>query len=145
MDSPPSVHATVRAVAGAADLALVPSRPTVDDLDAVGPIVRLLRGVCDLGFLLTQVPGGMRSRDGAEALTRLASLAPVLGRTSFRLDYPRPASAGRTGFEEGGVPRVEIGALWETIAERLDMTTEDRSTSSRDDDMKSSKDNDLTP
>jgi len=133
VDSPPSVHETVRAVAAAADLALVPSRPTVDDLDAVGPIVRLLRGVCDVGFVLTQVPGGARSRDGAEALMRLASLAPVLGRTSFRLDYPRPAATGRTGYEEGGAPRAEIGELWATLAERLDMAGDDRSTSSRDD------------
>jgi len=133
VDSPPSVHETVRAVAGVADLALVPSRPTVDDLDAVGPIVRLLRGVCDVGFLMTQVPGGTRSRDGAEALTRLASLAPVLGRTSFRLDYPRPAAVGRTGYEEGGAPRAEIGELWATLAERLGVTLRDGCTSSRDD------------
>ncbi|MDQ2764128.1 MAG: ParA family protein [Pseudomonadota bacterium] len=139
VDSPPSVHEIVRAVASTADLALVPSRPTVDDLDAVGPIVRLLRGVCDVGFLLTQVPGGMRSRDGAEALTRLASLAPVLGRTSFRLDYPRPAATGRTGYEEGGAPRAEIGELWAIVAERLDMARENVRPSSRDDGIAASR------
>ena len=96
-------------------------------------VVRLLRGVCDVGFLLTQVPGGARSRDGAEALTRLASLASVLGRTSFRLDYPRPAASGRTGYEEGGAARAEIGALWATLAERLDLAAKDASASSRDD------------
>ena len=88
----------LRAVAGSADLALIPARPTVDDLDAVGPIARLLRGVVDMGFVLTQVPGGRRSRDGAEALERLAGLAPVLGRTSLRLDYPRPAGVGQHRF-----------------------------------------------
>ena len=77
IDSPPTVHETIRAVAGSADLALIPARPTVDDLDAVGPIARLLRGVVDMGFVLTQVPGGRRSRDGAEALERLAGLAPA--------------------------------------------------------------------
>lgn len=119
VDSPPSVHEAIGRVARVADLAVVPSRPTVDDLDAVGPIARVLRGACDFGFVLTQVPGGNRSRDGAEALQRLASLAPVLGRTSFRLDYPRPAATGRTGFEDGGTPREEISELWRTIAERL--------------------------
>jgi len=139
VDSPPSVHETVRAIAGAADLALVPTRPTVDDLDAVGPIVRLLRGVCDVGFVLTQVPGGIRSRDGAEAFTRLASLAPVLGRTSFRLDYPRPAATGRTGYEEGGAPRVEIGELWATLAERMEIVRDGEVMSSRDDGMTAAK------
>jgi chromosome partitioning protein len=45
IDSPPSIHETIRTVAAASDLALIPSRPTVDDLDAVGPNARLLHGV----------------------------------------------------------------------------------------------------
>lgn len=134
IDSPPSVHDTIRTVAGSADLALVPSRPTVDDLDAVGPIVRLLRGVTDLAFVLTMLPGGRRSLDGREALERLAALAPVLGRTSLRLDYPRPAGTGSTGFEEGGTAREEIAELFTAIAERLDLKLHnDVLTLSRDD------------
>ncbi len=125
IDSPPTVHETIRAVAAAVDLALIPSRPTVDDLDAVGPIARLLRGVVDMGFVLTQVPGGRRSRDGAEALERLAGLAPVLGRTSLRLDYPRPAGAGGTGFESGGAAEEELGELWQAIRDRLGMSEQD--------------------
>jgi chromosome partitioning protein len=125
IDSPPTVHETIRTVGAVADLALIPSRPTVDDLDAVGPIARLLRGVVDMGFVLTQVPGGKRSRDGAEALERLATLAPVLGRTSLRLDYPRPAGIGSTGFEEGGAPKEEIGELWAAVSDRLNLRYRD--------------------
>jgi chromosome partitioning protein len=127
IDSPPSVHAAIRAVAAVSDLALVPSRPTVDDLDAVGSVTRLLRGTCDQGFALTQVPGGRRSRDGAEALQRLAALAPVFGSTSFRLDYPRPAAKGSTGYEFGTMAHLEVAALWKAVAERLGIA------SSRDD------------
>ena len=139
IDSPPTVHTTIQVVAKAVDLALIPCRPTTDDLDAVGPIARLLRGIADMGFVLTQVPGGRRSRDGAEALERLAGLAPVLGRTSFRLDYPRRAALGRRGYEEGGACRDEIGDLWQTVCERLDMSTasrDDRLTASRADAVK---------
>jgi chromosome partitioning protein len=133
IDSPPTVHETIRAVASSADLALIPARPTVDDLDAVGPIARLLRGIVDMGFVLTQVPGGRRSRDGAEALERLAGLAPVLGRTSLRLDYPRPAGTGSTGFEGGGTAQGEIAELWRAILERLDIKpNEELMTLSRD-------------
>jgi hypothetical protein len=86
-----------------------------------------------MGFVLTQVPGGRRSRDGAEALERLASLAPVLGRTSLRLDYPRPAGAGSTGFESGGTAQEEIAELWRAILERLDIKPhEELMTLSRD-------------
>jgi chromosome partitioning protein len=121
IDSPPSVHETIQAVASAADLAIVPSRPTVDDLDAVGPIVRLLHNVVDQCFLLTQVPAVRSSRDGAEALEVLASRAPVLGRTTFRADYSRPPGHGGTGFEQGTTARQEIAELFTRVMERLAM------------------------
>lgn len=118
IDSPPSVHATILEVASVVDLALIPSRPNVDDLDAVGPIFRLLHGVVDIGFILTQVPG-KRSLDGAEALERLAAHGPVLGRTTFRAAYARPPASGATGFETDDAAREEIGALYVRIRERL--------------------------
>ena len=122
IDSPPSVHETIRSVAACADLAVVPSRPTVDDLDAVGPVVRLIRGVTDIGFMLSQIPPGGRSRDGADALALLASLAPVFGRTTYRVDYPRAASIGSAAVETGGeAAKAEIGEFWKTIRERLTM------------------------
>jgi chromosome partitioning protein len=123
IDSPPSVHTVIRAVAAAADLALIPVRPTVDDLDAVGPIARLLHGVVDFGFVQTQVPG-KRSVDGAEALERLAARAAVLGRTTFRAAYSRPAATGSTGFESDPVPKAEIGELYGRIKERLGIGVE---------------------
>ena len=143
IDSPPSVHETIRAVAAASDLALIPSRPTVDDLDAVGPIARLLHGVVDHGFVLTQVPAVRGSRDGAEALQRLAERAPVLGRTTFRSDYSRPPGYGATGYEEGAAAQQEIGELYIRVIERLRMTLsqDDSIPSSRHKGTKSSRGN----
>ena len=120
IDSPPSLHNSIGVVAADADLALIPSRPNVDDLDAVGPIFRLLHGVVDIGFVLTQVPG-KRSVDGGEALERLAARAPVLGRTTFRAAYSRPPAAGRTGYETDETVREEIGALFALARERLSL------------------------
>jgi chromosome partitioning protein len=122
IDSPPSVHETIRAVASAADLALIPARPTVDDLDAVGPIARLLHGVVDFGFVQTQVPG-KRSVDGAEALERLAVRAAVFGRTTFRSAYSRPPATGSTGYESDSAPKEEIGELYARLKERLGITS----------------------
>ncbi len=118
IDSPPSVADTIRAVAAVTDLVLVPARPTTDDLDAVGPIVRLLHDVADIAFIQTQVPN-VRSRDGADAHVLLAQRAPVVGRTTFRAEYSRPPSVGSTGFEMGKVAAQEVGALWACVRERL--------------------------
>jgi chromosome partitioning protein len=143
IDSPPSVHEVIRDVAAAAGLALIPSRPTVDDLDAVGPIARLLRGVVDHGFVLTQVPAVRGSRDGAEALQRLAERAPVLGRTTFRSDYSRPPGHGSTGFEDGAAARQEVSELYGRVVERLGLTSSQDGgiTSGQDDGMTSEHDN----
>ena len=110
IDSPPSVHETIRSVAGAADLALVPARPTVDDLDAVGPVVRLLHGTVDHGFVLTQVPPARGSRDGAEALERLATRARA-----------QPALPGDEASEQGqpGDDCSERAARHASTASRL--------------------------
>jgi len=123
IDSPPTVHETIRLVAAVADLALVPSRPTTDDIDAVGPIVRLLHGVVDQAFVLTQIPPARGSRDGAEALEVLSARAPILGRTTYRSEYSRPPSRGMTGFEEGPAARREIADLYMKVMERLGMTS----------------------
>ncbi len=122
VDSPPTVHGTIRDVANAADLALIPSKPTTDDLDAVGPIVRLLHGVVDYAFVLTMVPPAKGSRDGADALELLSALAPILGRTTYRSEFSRPPGRGMTGFEEGETAHREIGDLYAKVTARLTMT-----------------------
>ena len=123
IDSPPTVHETIRLVAAAVDLALVPSRPTTDDLDAVGAIFRLLRGVVDQVFVLTQVPPARGSRDGAEALEALSARGPILGKSTYRSEYSRPPARGMTGYEEGPAARREVAALYAKIIERLEMTS----------------------
>jgi len=88
----------------------IPSRPTVDDLDAAGRSPACCAAVVDHGFVLTQVPAVRGSRDGAEALQRLAERAPVLGRTTFRSGQRSGATTadrratGATGYEDGGWP-----------------------------------------
>lgn len=139
IDSPPSVHDTIKAVAAAVDLAIVPARPTTDDLDAVGPIARLLHGVVDFGFVQTQVPG-KRSVDGAEALSLLAGRAAVLGRTTFRSSYSRPPATGGTGYEMDAAARDEIGALYSMVRERLDMGKRKHPVTRQDKNVKTRKD-----
>jgi len=121
IDSPPSVNERIVQAAKAADLAIVPTRPNIDDLDAVGPIMRLLRGVVDLAFIITQAPG-KRSLDAAEAMELLAKHAPVLGRTTLRAAYPRGAATGSTGCETERTASEEISAIWAVVRDRLGIT-----------------------
>jgi chromosome partitioning protein len=126
IDSPPSIHEAIRRVAAVADLAIIPVRPTTDDLDAVAPIVRLIRGACDFGFVLTQVPGGGRSRDASEARELLAKSSAVFGSLSHRVDYPRASAIGRTAFESSASvsqSRTEVSELWETLLDRFKSTS----------------------
>ncbi|MBR0560695.1 ParA family protein [Neokomagataea anthophila] len=126
IDSPPSVNERILQVARVADLAIVPTRPNIDDLDAVGPIMRLLRGVVDMTFVITQTPG-KRSLDAAEATELLARHAPVLGRTTLRAAYPRAASTGSTGYENERTATEEISTIWSVICDRIDIAPKQRS------------------
>jgi len=122
IDSPPSVNERILQAARIADLAVIPTRPNIDDLDAVGPIMRLLRGTVDLAFVITQTPG-KRSLDAAEAMELLARHAPVLGRTTLRSAYPRAAATGSTGYESDRTAAQEIGVIWSVACDRIGITT----------------------
>ncbi|GCD64502.1 hypothetical protein NBRC3278_3595 [Acetobacter pasteurianus NBRC 3278] len=36
-------------------MAVIPTKPTPDDLDAVGPVIRQLRGVVPMAFVISQI------------------------------------------------------------------------------------------
>lgn len=63
----------------------------------------------------------------------LAARAPVLGSTTFRTDYYRPAATGSTGVESGKIAASEISKIYRHMRERLDGSSPDMIKSSRDD------------
>lgn len=93
VDTPPSVHPFVRELIDAADLVLVPVRPSPDDLGAIGPTLELIAVDRPFAFVITQAKA--RTRLAAEALRVLAEhgrVAPAV--IHDRADYPVAAVTG---------------------------------------------------
>jgi len=120
IDTPPSTHDTLAKIAAASDLAVIPAKPTADDLDAVGPVIRQLRGSVPLAFVISQITG-KRSPDAIEASELLSAKAPVIGRTTVRVGYYRAANVGSTGHETDSTVRDEIEVIFKNLADLIDL------------------------
>jgi len=114
IDTPPSTHDALREIANGADMAVIPAKPTIDDLDAVGPIIRQLRGVVPMAFVISQVTS-KRSPDAVEATEMLSARAPVIGRTVIRVGYYRAAGTGQSGFETDKTVKEEIQPIYDNL------------------------------
>ncbi len=99
VETPPSVHPFVRELVAAADLVLVPVRPSPDDLGAISPTVELIEAANrPFAFVITQAKP--RTRLAAEALRVLAEhgrVAPAV--LHDRADHPLAAVSGLTVTE----------------------------------------------
>lgn len=122
IDVPPSVHSFIRRVMDAADLVLVPVRPTSDDFEALPEIVEMIEQAGRrYAFVVTQAPTGRRIRAVDEALPILARQGRVAGVLRFRSAFPAAASAAlvTTEYETTGKAAAEIRDLWSFIKTEL--------------------------
>jgi chromosome partitioning protein len=118
IDTPPSVHAFLGSVMRLADLVLLPTRPTTDDLEALPSILDLVEEAGrPFVFVPTQVPAG-RSRLYDDALPILAQRGRVAPPLRLRIDFPVAAATGRTASEIAAKGRAaeEVEALWKFVA-----------------------------
>lgn len=106
----------VRLVTDAADLCLLPARPSRLDVEATAATFRaVFLAKRKAAFVLNQCPPtyhSSRAREAAKGLTALGVLAePML---SARMDYQDAISAGLgvTEYERGGKAALEMKALW---------------------------------
>ena len=109
-------NAAARFVTEAADLCLLPARPTRLDVDATAATFRaVFLAKRKAAFVLNQCPSSYRSSRASESakdLTRLGLLAePILG---ARMDFQDAISAGLgvTEYACDGRAAQEIQALW---------------------------------
>ena len=107
----------------AADLCLLPARPTLMDIRASKKTVQTLMGLSrPFAFVLNQCPPHRtsgRAQDAAEGLHMMGSLAaPMLG---IRADYQDAMAAGQgvTEYASDGKAADEIRQLWIWTAKRL--------------------------
>jgi chromosome partitioning protein len=114
----PATAAAIRA----ADLSVVPCRPTAADMKAVPPTAATIKRLGKAAaFILTQTPPrGFRIAEARDALGMLGMVAPahVVSRATYQDAFA--AGLGVTEYEPGGKAAEEIGALWAWLASRLE-------------------------
>ena len=120
----PGIASTATNIAmKAADLCLLPARPTLMDIRASKPTVQTLIGLGrPFAFVLNQCPANRtsgRTTDAAEGLHMMGNLAgPMLG---SRADYQDAMAAGQgvTEYAPDGKAAEEITQLWSWTVKRL--------------------------
>ena len=108
--------------ARAADLVVVPVRPTMLDLDAAKATADALRAASvRFGFVFSQVPTSApeRAREAARAIKRLGPGAPSY--TSSRVAYHDAMADGLgvTEYDPKGKAADEVRALWSWIKKEM--------------------------
>jgi chromosome partitioning protein len=120
----PGIASTATNIAiGAADLCLVPARPTRIDLRATKPTIEALLSLKrPFAFVLNQCPPGPRSsraNEAAEGLGMMGVLANPM--VTQRADFQDALAAGLgvTEYAPAGKAADEIRQLWRWVARRI--------------------------
>lgn len=124
IDTPPSVHDYLGRVMQLADLILLPTRPTTDDLDALPAVLDLVEeSGRPFAFVVTQSASG-KSRLFDDAVPVLAQRGRVAPALRFRADFPVAAATGRAVTEAAPKSKAaeEVQALWRFVAADLAKT-----------------------
>jgi len=103
-----------------ADLVLLPTRPTTDDLDALPVILDLVEAGRPFAFVVTQVPPG-RSRLLDDAVPVLAQRGRVAPPLRIRIDFPVAAANGSAATEIAPKSKAaaEVQAVWHFVSADL--------------------------
>jgi chromosome partitioning protein len=121
VDTPPSVHPQLAQLLAHATLAIVPVRPSPDDLDAVGDTLSLIEAAgCPFLFVLTQAkPRTRLQMQAVMALAKHGKLAPTV--IHDRTDFPTAAITGRTvtELEQEGPSASEVREVLNYVLTQL--------------------------
>ena len=121
-------RALTAAVVRAADICLLPTRPTIPDIEATQPTLLLVRrSKIPFAFILTQTGPRYEPSDHAAPLSAAGALA--LPFIASRNDHQNAVAAGLgvTEFAPNGKAAREIGELWAWVKRKLEsQETHDR-------------------
>jgi chromosome partitioning protein len=127
VDTASGVGEATWAAIRACDLCLIPTRPTVVDIEATAATLSVVRGCSKpFAFILNQTPArGQRISDAASTLGGLmADLADVLAQPfiTMRNDHQDALAAGLSVSEyaPSGKSADEIRSLWQWTQAKLD-------------------------
>ncbi len=121
IDTPPAITQTIVEVVRAADLVLIPVRPSPHDLGAAGATVDLIESL-DKPLVFAINGASPRARITSEAVIALSqhgTLAPSI--VHHRTDFAASMIDGRTVMELPRTERssAEVSALWSYLARRI--------------------------
>ena len=121
IDTPPAAPEWLSGAVAACDLALIPVRPSPDDLRAIGATIRLVQGQgVPFAFVLSQTPP--RASITGEAVRVLAQhgrVAPV--NLVSRVSYAEAGATGQAVTETSDAKAAsEIAELWIYVNEILE-------------------------
>ena len=121
IDTPPAFLDTIRAAIAAADLVLIPARPSPHDLRAVGVIVEMAEDLRKpFGFVVNgATPRTTIALEAVQARAQHGAVAPVI--VHQRIDFAASMVDGRTAGEVHSRSRsaVEITSLWQYVYTQL--------------------------
>lgn len=122
IDTPGAIGSETLAAIRAADICIVPARPTPTDFRAIRPtLAAIYRLEKQFAFVLNQTPPtSCRVREAADSLVALGVLPDVT--IGLRNDHQDAIGAGQgvTEFNPSGKAADEISQLWRWIAGRLE-------------------------
>ncbi|CAM4027801.1 ATPase involved in chromosome partitioning-like protein [Paracoccus yeei] len=112
IDTPPAAPEWLESVMAAADLVVIPVRPSPHDLRAVGATLRAAqRAGTDFAFILSQTPRARVTDEAARVLAQYGKLAPV--NAAMRVVYAETAATGQGVTEAGDAKAAEEARdLW---------------------------------
>lgn len=129
IDTPPAAGPEALTAAQAADLVLIPCRPSLVDLDAIRRTAQLVKGAGITAYVVfnAAAPGATTLLDDAAALVKRAGLtpAPVVLRERSIYRAAWPAGQGVTEAEPKGKAAGEIAELMDWVCAELKVCTPD--------------------
>lgn len=129
IDTPPAAGPEALSAAQAANLVLIPCRPSLVDLDAIRRTAQLVKGAGITAFVVFNAasPGATTLLDDARAIVERAGLAvaPVVlrERSAFRAAWPTGNGVMET--EPKGKAASEVSQLMDWVCEQLQVCTPD--------------------
>lgn len=112
IDTPPAAPSWLTETLRAADLALIPVRPSPDDLRAVGATIAALGAAgVPFAFVMSQTPRAKLTEEAVRVLAQHGRVAPV--NIAQRVAYAETAGTGQGVTEAGDVKAAqELAEIW---------------------------------